>query len=54
MQAQTKERDQLFAQLEDELRMLYIGEPTEMGLSNFLGNEGKYCTLTKECMINCN
>lgn len=23
------------------------------GLSNWLGNKGKYCTITKECMLIC-
>lgn len=26
----------------------------QMGISNALGNEGKHCTLTVECMPSCN
>jgi hypothetical protein len=30
------------------------GDVTPEGLSSWLGNNGGYCTLTKECMPSCN
>lgn len=54
MQTLTLNEDKLLEQLEEELKMLHIGEPAEMGLSQLLGNDGKHCTLTKECMPMCN
>lgn len=54
MQTQTLNQDKLLEQLEEELKMIQVGESAEMGLSKRLGNDGRFCTLTKECMPSCN
>lgn len=54
MSTQVLNRKALVDQLEGELKLLDGNDSVDMWLSNRLGNEGKYCTLTKECMPSCN
>lgn len=54
MSTLTLEYGALRDQLVEELKLIEVGESVEMGLSNWLGNDGRYCTLTKECMPSCN
>lgn len=39
---------------DSELDMLYGAACSWWNVSCHLGNEGKWCTLTKECQSNCN
>ena len=39
---------------EQDLNALAGAGVTAAGLSSYLGNKGKYCTITKECQNNCN
>ena len=39
---------------EQDLNTLAGAGIAAAGLSSFLGNKGKYCTLTKECQPMCN
>lgn len=54
MDTKTLNHAKMVHQLEEELKLLQFDNSIEMGLSDLLGNEGKFCTMTKECMPSCN